>query len=65
MMTIAAPLVCTCVVSGVDTLPLALLRIDLPLDFDLLLPDGGAVAGPPVDDGGSEVFTSADIELLC
>ena len=36
----------------------------LALDLDLLLPNNGdAVAGPPVGDGGSELFTSADAEL--
>ena len=61
--TVVAPLVCTCVVVGVDALPLGPLGIDLPLNLDLLLLDGGAVAGPPVDDDGSGVFTSADAEL--
>jgi len=64
--SVAAPLVCTCVVMGADALPLGPLGTDLALDLDLLLlDDGGAVAGPPVDDDGSAFFTSADAELLC
>jgi len=37
--------------------------MDLALDLDLLLLDGGAVGGPPVGDNGSGFFTSADVEL--
>ena len=50
---------------GGDALPLGPLRIDLALALDLLLlDDGGAVAGAPVDDDGSGFFTSAGAELL-
>ena len=61
--SVAAPLVCACVVVGVDALPLGPLGTDLALDLDLLLLEGGAVEGPPVDDGGSGFFTTADAEL--
>jgi len=33
------------------------------LALDLLLLDGAAVEGPPVDDGGSGFFTTAGAEL--
>ena len=63
--SIAAPLVCSRVVTGVDALPLGPLGTDLALDLDLLLlDDGGAVAGPPVDGDGSGFFTCADVKLL-
>jgi len=63
--TVAAPLVCTCVVAGVDALPLGPLGTDLALalNLDLLLLDGGAVEGLPVDDDCSGVFITADAEL--
>ena len=64
--SVAAPLVCTCAVTGVDALPLGPLGADLALDLDLLLLDDGGGAGgpPPVDDNGSGFFASADAELL-
>jgi len=63
--SLAAPLICTCVVTGVDTLPWGPLGTELALDLDLLLLDRGAVGGPPVDDDGSGFFTSAaEAELL-
>ena len=64
--SVAVPLVSTCVVAGVDALPLGQLREDLTLDLNLLL-DGGAVEGPPADDGWLGFFTSAEAELkfLC
>ena len=59
--SVAVPLVCTCVVMGVVTLPLGPLGIDSVLDLDsLLLGDAGAGAGagagPPVDDDDSGGF---------
>jgi len=55
--SVAVPLVCTCVVMGVVTLPLGPLGIDPVLDLDLLLlGDAGAGTGPPVDDDDSGVF---------
>ena len=63
--SVAAPLICTCAMTGVGTLPWGPLRTDLALDLDLLLlDDGGAVADPPVDDDGSGFFTGADAEFL-
>jgi len=61
--SVAAPLVCACVVAGVDVLLLSPLGTDLALALDLLLLDGGAVEGPPVDDDGSGFFTTAGAEL--
>jgi hypothetical protein len=52
--TVAALSVCTCVVAGVGALPLGTLGITLTFDLDLLLLDGVAVAGLPVDDYGWE-----------
>ena len=46
--SVAAPLVRTCVVTGVDALALGPLGMGLDSDLDLLLlDDGGAAAGPP------------------
>lgn len=50
--------------AGVGAFQLGPLRIDLALDLDLLLLDGGAVAGPQVDDDGLGIFTSTNAELL-
>ena len=63
--SVAAPLACTCVATGVDDLPLGPLGMDLALALDLLLLDGGgAVGAPPVADDGSGFFTGADAEFL-
>jgi len=60
---VAAPLVCTCVVMGVDASQFGPLRRDLALNLRLLLlDDEGAIAGPPVDDDASSFFNSADVE---
>jgi len=48
---------------GVDALQLGPLGMNLALDLDLLLLDGGAVGGPPVDGNGLGFFSSADAEL--
>ena len=64
LMSVAAPLVYTRAVAGVDALPSGPSCMDLALDLDLLLLDRGAVAGPLLDDNGSGFFTSADAELL-
>ena len=61
--TVAAPLVYTCVVAGVDALPLGPFGNGLGHKLDLLLPDGGAVEGLTVDDDCSGVFITADAEL--
>ena len=62
--TIAAPLVCTGTVAGVDALPLGPLGMALAFDLDWFLLDGGVVAGPAVDDNSSGFFTSSDADLL-
>jgi hypothetical protein len=52
-------------VAGVDALPLGPLWIDLRLGLELLFPDdGGAVAGPPMEEDGSAFSPSVDAELL-
>ena len=51
--TVPAPFVCTWIVAGVDALPLGPIGMAMAFDLDSLLPDGGAVAGLPVDDDGS------------
>jgi hypothetical protein len=38
--------------------------MDLALALDFSLLDGGAVAGPPLGDGGSMFFTRVNAELL-
>ena len=53
LLSVAAPSVCTWIVAGVDAFPLGPLGIDLALDLDFLLLEGGVVASPPVDDDGS------------
>ena len=53
LLSVAAPSVCTWIVAGVDAFPLGPLGIDLALDLDFLLLEGGVVAGPPVDNDGS------------
>jgi len=61
---VAVPLVCTCIVAGVDPLPMDPLGMGLAFDLDLLLLDGGAVASPQVHDNSSGFFTSSDADLL-
>jgi len=61
--TVAALLICACIVADVDASPLGPLGMALAFDLDSLLLDGGAVASPPVDDDGSGVFTSSDADL--
>ena len=50
--------------ASVGALPSSPLRVDLALDLNLLLLDGGTVAGPQVDDDGLGIFTGTDAELL-
>lgn len=40
------------------------LGMDFALALDLLLLDGGAVAGPPMEDGSLEFSTCTDAGLL-
>jgi hypothetical protein len=60
----APPLLCTCVVAGVNAWALGPLGMDSALALDLSFLDGGVVAGPPLDDDGSGFFTSANAEQL-
>jgi hypothetical protein len=62
-LSIAAPLACTCVVRAVGALPSCQWGIDSASTLDWLLLDGGAVAGPAVDDDDSGVFFSTVAEL--
>ena len=52
----AAPLVCSFNVPGGTALRSGPLWVHLTLVLDMLLLDGGAVAGPPVHDDGSRLF---------